>query len=77
MRREEARSTKDLLAEAGFRMKSADTPEKLACLKTMTPLELARLSKDGRIIYSYADPDTCHCLYVGSPMSMPSTSASL
>lgn len=46
MRREEARSTKDLLAEAGFRMKSADTPEKLACLKTMTPLELATLSKD-------------------------------
>jgi hypothetical protein len=54
-----------LLAAAGFQAKPAETPEKLANLKTMPPRKLVSQAKDGNFVYSYADPDYCQCLYVG------------
>ncbi len=60
-------STEELLSSAGFTVKPADTPEKLAHLKTMPPLKLVSRSRDGKLFYSYADPDGCKCLYVGGP----------
>ena len=65
--REEAQNTENLRAAAGFKMKLADTPEKRDHLKMMPPLELATRSQDGRVIYRYADPDNCQCVYVGGP----------
>jgi len=67
MQREEAQSTENLLAAAGFKMQLADTVEKRDHLKMMPSLELATRSQDGRAIYSYADPDNCQCVYVGGP----------
>jgi hypothetical protein len=67
VQREEAQSTEKLLAAAGFKMKLADTLEKRDHLKMMPPLELATRSQDGRVIYSYADPANCQCVYVGGP----------
>jgi hypothetical protein len=58
-------STEELLSAAGFTPMPASTPEKLAHLKTMPPLKLVSRSKDGKLFYSYADPDGCKCLYVG------------
>jgi hypothetical protein len=58
-------STEELLSAAGFTVQPADTPEKLAHLKTMPPLQLVSRSKDGKMFYSYADPDGCKCLYLG------------
>ncbi|HEY7041193.1 MAG TPA: hypothetical protein VID28_20150 [Methylomirabilota bacterium] len=61
-------ATQQLLAAAGFRKKVADTPEKLAHLETITPARrLVTHRWDGRLYYVYADPETCKCLYVGSP----------
>ena len=65
IQRSEARDTEQLLAAAGFRAKPADTPEKLANLRTKPPRKLISHSKDGNLVYSYADPDYCQCLYVG------------
>ena len=52
---------------AGFKVRPADTPEKLAHLKAMQPLKVSMRTKDGRVIYSYADPYSCICVYVGGP----------
>ncbi len=67
MRQDEARNTDALLAEAGFKVRPADTPEKLAHLKAMQPLKVSVRTKDGQVIYSYADPYNCQCVYVGGP----------
>jgi hypothetical protein len=67
VRQEEAQKTDDLLAAAGFKVRPADTPEKLAHLKAMQPLKVSMRTKDGRVIYSYADPYSCICVYVGGP----------
>jgi hypothetical protein len=67
MQRGEAQDTERLLAAAGFQAQQADTPEKLANLRTMPPRKLVSQSKGGNFEYAYADPDYCQCLYVGGP----------
>jgi hypothetical protein len=67
IQRGEAKDREQLLAGAGFQAKLADTPEKLANLRTMPPRKLVSQSKEGNFVYSYADPDYCQCLYVGGP----------
>ena len=63
------RRTEQLLADSGFHMKLADTPEKLANLSTLTPRRtLIPQERDNRLYYVYADPDLCKCLYVGTAM---------
>jgi hypothetical protein len=63
------KGTEQLLAAAGFEMKLADTPEKLANLNTLTPRRtLIPQERDNRLYYVYADPDLCKCLYVGTAM---------
>ena len=71
MQREEAQSTENLLAVAGFKMKLADTLEKRDHLKMMPSLELATRSQDGRVIYSYADPNNCQCVYIERVAEFP------
>jgi len=63
--REEARDTGDLLVSAGFRPRPADTPERAQQLRTMPALKIVAASKDGHVVYRYADPYSCECLYVG------------
>ena len=63
----EARSTEELLAAAGFVMRPADTAERQQRLAAMPPYRLESHTKDGKVIYTYADPDRCKCLYVGGP----------
>ena len=65
MRKWEAGPTDDLLVAAGFTIKSADSPEAMAKLKAMEPLKIVRRVKDGQMVYTYADPYNCQCLFVG------------
>lgn len=65
MQRQEAQQTESILSAAGFQMKPADTPAKLAHLQTLTPRKLVPHMKDGRLLYVYADPKGCQCLFVG------------
>lgn len=67
IRANEPTSTEQLLAAAGFQMRPADTPERLTDLNSMPRQKLVVRSKDGNVVYTYADPDNCHCLYVGGP----------
>ena len=65
IRRSEARSTEQLLAAAGFLMRPADTTERQQRLAAMPPYQLVGRTKDGKVVYTYADPAPCQCLYVG------------
>ncbi len=54
-----------LLIEAGFTQKSADTPEKIAKMRTLAPNKFTRLVQNGRLVYVYADPNICNCIFLG------------
>jgi hypothetical protein len=54
------------LEDAGFEMRRADTPEKMAQLRKLPPRQFAtRMGKTGRY-FIWADPDTCRCAFVGT-----------
>ena len=67
IRRNEAASTEQLLAAAGFQQRPANNPEQHQDLTTMPPYKLVARSKNGNTVYTFADPENCHCLYVGGP----------
>jgi hypothetical protein len=70
MRQERARDKENMLAAAGFQMKPADTPKRIAHLQTLTPLKLLPYTRsDGKLLYVYADPKGCDCLYVGDEIA--------
>jgi len=66
-RKDEARSAENLLIASGFKARPADTAEKLAQLEALPPLKMQERSRNGQLRYSYADPYSCKCLYVGGP----------
>jgi hypothetical protein len=65
--RQEAADKEKLLAAAGFHMRLADNPERQQDLASMPPRKVVANRKDGKIVYTYADPQNCRCLYVGGP----------
>ena len=62
----EAERTGRLLAAAGFHMSLADTPAKLAHLKTFTQGRLVQQQRKGHVHYVYADSLACKCVYEGT-----------
>ena len=65
IQRLEATETGRMLAAAGFHMVPADTPERQKDLRSRPPHRIVSRTKDGNVVYVYADPDNCHCVYVG------------
>jgi hypothetical protein len=65
IQREEAQKTESILSASGFQMKPADTPDRIAHLQSLTPLKVVPHTKDGRLLYVYADPKSCKCVFVG------------
>lgn len=55
-----------LLTRAGFTKMAANTPEKLAHLKSLPQHKLIRHERDGSKHVLYADATYCTCLYVGN-----------
>ena len=53
------------LIAAGFVMRPADTPGKMARLKALQPHRFTARTKDGVRYYIYADPSDCKCAFVG------------
>ena len=64
--RDEAKQTEQTLAAAGFQMRPADTPAKLADLERLQQHKLVRHDRDGETTYVYADAADCKCLYTGN-----------
>jgi hypothetical protein len=64
-------NTEQILAAAGFLQKPANTPHREARLAALQPYHILsqRLMVHGQdtVGYVYADPQYCHCVYVGDP----------
>ena len=65
IQRYQAIETERILTAAGFQMRPADTRERQEDLRSMPPHQLVSRTKDGHVVYTYADPDDCRCVYVG------------
>ena len=59
-----------LLARAGFTKMAADTPQKLAHLKSLAQHRLVHHERDGNKYVLYADATYCTCLYVGDETNL-------
>lgn len=55
----------DLLAAAGFTLVPANTPQRQAKLASLPPHKFSRQVRNNAVIFIYADPTICDCLYVG------------
>ena len=67
--------TEDTLSAAGFQMKIADTPKKMALLKSMTQNKIIIHPKNGTNYYIYADAAGCQCIYGGKILIISSISS--
>jgi hypothetical protein len=65
--RQQAADTEKQLAAAGFRTLAADSAERRNELAGMPPFELVARRHGPKTVYTYADPQSCRCLYVGGP----------
>ena len=57
----------DLMIASGFKFVPANTPERQAAFRQLTPHKFVRQMKGDKVIYVYPDPTICVCLYVGGP----------
>jgi hypothetical protein len=60
-----ARTFEGTLTAAGFRALPADTPGKMARLKSFPPRQMHFVTRDGKRYAVYPDPAGCGCAYVG------------
>ena len=63
---QQAVQKEDLLAAAGFQVRIADTPQRLAALKRLPPNKFITRGVNGQPVYLYADPLVCRCVYFGT-----------
>jgi hypothetical protein len=56
----------DALVASGFKTVPANTPERQATLRQLPPQKFVRQVRGEKVVYVYADPANCNCLYVGS-----------
>ncbi len=56
----------DLLAAAGFQVRLADSPHRVAAMKRLPPNRFVTKVVNGNLVYLYADPLDCGCVYFGT-----------
>lgn len=59
-------SKENLMAAAGFVMRPADTPARQASLAALPPDRFTVRTRGPQVVYLYADPLVCHCLWRGN-----------
>jgi hypothetical protein len=62
---ERANEKNDLLSAAGFHIVPVTTDQQRLALQTLPPNRVVQKVKDGKVIFVYADPYACGCLYIG------------
>jgi hypothetical protein len=62
---ERANEKNDLLAAAGFHIVPVTTDQQRVQLETLPPNRVVQKVKDGKVVFLYADPYACGCLYIG------------
>ena len=66
MKKNAAEDSGKMLSASGFKMQLANTPEKLAHLKTLTQRKIVTHERNGKPYFFYADANYCKCLYSGN-----------
>lgn len=66
MQKDNTQTTEQTLSAAGFQMKLADTPAKLAQLQGLPQRKLVSQQQNGAIRYIYVDAQYCQCVYAGT-----------
>ena len=56
----------DMLAAAGFTLVPANTPQRQASLASLPPHKFVHQVRNNAVVFIYADPTICDCLYVGN-----------
>ncbi|TCR65391.1 hypothetical protein [Bosea sp. BK604] len=56
----------NLLSAAGFVPQPANTPERIAAMKKLPPNKFVQQAQNSQIVYLYADPIVCQCVYFGN-----------
>src|ERR1044071_4324452 len=59
-------SKADALLASGFKMVPANTPERQTALRQLPPQKVVRQVRNDKVVFVYADPVNCNCLYVGN-----------
>lgn len=67
--RTEVRFVEGALPQAGFRMVVADTPARRERLRALPQRRLTEATRDGKIVYWYADLAGCGCAWVGDEVA--------
>jgi hypothetical protein len=62
----QVQNKEDLLAAAGFTVVPANTPQRQASLKSLPPHKFVQQVRNNTVLFTYADPTICDCLYVGN-----------
>ena len=57
--------TENMLSAAGFASKPAVTPQQIASLHALPPHKFSRQMHNGKLVWLYADPTICGCVYAG------------
>ena len=55
----------DMLTASGFKFVPANTPARQESFRRLPPHKFLREVRGDRVIYVYADPTICGCIYVG------------
>src|SRR5690349_15377520 len=56
----------NMLARAGFQVRTADSARKFAFMKALPPHKFVIKTINGKLVYLYSDPLVCHCVYFGN-----------
>src|ERR1700750_2734079 len=62
----QVQNKEDMLAAAGFTLVPANTPQRQTSLATLPPHKFVRQVRNNTVIFTYAAPTICDCLYVGN-----------
>jgi hypothetical protein len=63
---QQAAQKEDLLAAAGFQVRPADSPHRIAAMKRLPANKFVIKVVNGNPVYLYADPLVCGCVYFGT-----------
>lgn len=63
---QQATQKEDLLAAAGFQVRPANSPHRVAAMKRLPANKFVMKVVNGNPVYLYADPLVCGCVYFGA-----------
>jgi hypothetical protein len=58
-------SKENQLAAAGFTLQPANSPKRIAAMNKLPPNKFVQQVSGGTVVYVYADPAGCQCVYFG------------